>query len=64
MASSTEFIIDFRSPVLPYAPQEYVASDVDRLNNILRLYFNQLDEGLQGAVTAHNSSEALTWFMS
>ena len=60
MASST----DFRSPVLPYAPQEYVASDVDRLNNILRLYFNQLDEGLQGAVTAHNSSEALTWFMS
>jgi len=32
-----------KSPALPYAPVEYDRAYVDQLNNILRQYFNTLD---------------------
>jgi len=32
-----------KSPALPLAPTEYIQQYQDQLNNILRLYFNQID---------------------
>jgi hypothetical protein len=32
-----------KSPALPLAPTEYMQQYQDQLNNILRLYFNQID---------------------
>lgn len=31
------------APALPLAPTEYTAQYIDQLNNVLRLYFNRLD---------------------
>ena len=39
-----------RAPFLPVAPTEYDARYIDQLLNILRLYFNQLDNA--GPMTA------------
>jgi len=49
MATSTE---DNRvvAPALPTGPTAYSKGYVDRFNNILRLYFNQLDNALRNAV--------------
>lgn len=38
------------APALPTGPETYSRSYVDRLNNILRLYFNQIDNALRNAV--------------
>tara|TARA_R110000787_G_scaffold143183_2_gene256826 strand:- start:207 stop:398 length:192 start_codon:yes stop_codon:yes gene_type:complete len=62
--ASPEFTIDFRAPALPQPLQEYDRAASDQFNNVLRLYFNQLDEALRESAAAHNSSEALIWFMS
>jgi hypothetical protein len=40
------------SPRLPNATQEYDPRYIDQLNNILRLYFNEID-GLFGQLTAN-----------
>ena len=49
MTTSTE---DNRvvAPALPTGPTAYSKGYVDRFNNILRLYFNQLDNALRNAV--------------
>ena len=44
------------APALPFAPMEYQKSYHDQVNNILRLYFNQIDKlisqlSLRGAYT-------------
>jgi hypothetical protein len=41
-----------RAPALPYAPTDYNKQYVDQLNNILRIYFNQLDNILRELVAA------------
>ena len=38
------------APALPTGPVTYSKSYIDRFNNILRLYFNQLDNALRNAV--------------
>ena len=38
------------APALPTAPVDYQKGYLDRFNNILRLYFNQLDNALRNAV--------------
>ena len=38
------------APALPTGPTTYSKSYIDRFNNILRLYFNQLDNALRNAV--------------
>jgi len=43
-----------RSPALPVAPTEYSRQYTDQLNNILRLYFNTLDNFV-GQLTANGS---------
>lgn len=39
----TDLIKQFRAPALPHAPNEYNRNYADQLNNIFRIYFNQLD---------------------
>lgn len=34
---------DFKAPALPYPPMEYDRQYLEQLNNVLRIYFNQLD---------------------
>ena len=38
------------APALPTGPATYSKGYIDRFNNILRLYFNQLDNALRNAV--------------
>jgi len=38
------------SPNLPIAPVEYSQAFQDQLNNVLRLYFNQVSNSLNGLV--------------
>ena len=44
--------IRFRAPALPYAPEDYDSSSFNQLNNVLRLYFNQIDEALRNLAVA------------
>ena len=44
--------IDFRAPALPYPPTEYDKSTFTQLNNVLRIYFNQLDDALRNIAVA------------
>ena len=43
-----------RAPALPVAPTEYSRQYIDQLNNILRLYFNTLDNFI-GQLTSNSS---------
>ena len=45
-----------RAPALPYAPKDYDQRYVDQLNNILRIYFNQLDAALRNLVATTDSA--------
>ena len=40
------------APNLPLAPDQYMRAYQDQLNNIFRLYFNQLDNALKQTVLA------------
>ena len=55
--------INFNAPVLPYASPLYDPAYFNKFNDILRIYFNQLDEALRDGSTQVNS-ESLAWFMS
>ena len=44
--------IKFRAPALPFPPTEYDSSSFTQLNNVLRIYFNQLDEALRNLAVA------------
>lgn len=51
---------NFAPPALPLPSQVYVQQDQSRLNNVLRLYFNQLDNLLQDLTTAVSTAESIT----
>jgi len=44
------------APNLPLAPKEYSSRYIEQLNNVLRLYFNQLDNFTRQLNTATNTS--------
>lgn len=48
-------LIPPRAPNLPLAPREYDSGYLEKLTNILRLYFNQLDFALQQVLTGFNN---------
>ena len=49
-----------RAPLLPFAPVEYDRQYMDTLNNILRLYFQQLDNaGPSAASTQYLSATSI-----
>jgi|TARA_R100001163_G_C5062896_1_gene200059 hypothetical protein len=60
---NTNYGVGFRAPALPYPPEEYDRQQAEEFNNILRLYFNQLDTALRNA-TVSNRAEAVGWFLS
>lgn len=52
-----------KSPNLPIAPVEYSQEYQDQLNNVLRLYFNQLDNaGPSAAATRRGNGQVISAF--
>lgn len=49
--------INFRAPALPQPPQDYDRVSFDKFNNVLRIYFNQLDEALRNAMAIQEPYE-------
>jgi hypothetical protein len=47
---NTRYDVPFRAPALPYPPQGYDQQAFEEFNNVLRLYFNQLDNALRNAM--------------
>jgi len=52
-------LVPFVAPALPVSPQDYLAQDFDKFNNILRLYFNQIDGVTQRLVAESNTLYAV-----
>jgi hypothetical protein len=50
MATTTSRDINFKAPALPYPPDAYNAEIFRQFNNILRIYFNQIDNALRNAM--------------
>ena len=55
--------INFSAPLLPYAGPEYDRMYFDQHNEVLRLYFNQLDDAARYGI-AQEYSQSVAWFMS
>jgi hypothetical protein len=53
-----------RSPALPIQPDEYNRSQQDQFQNVLRLYFNRLDEYNIQSSTQQNGQNVLMWLGS
>lgn len=53
---ATRSIISPAAPNLPLGPQEYERRYVDQLNNVLRLYFNQLSNALAALFSTDGGS--------
>lgn len=60
---NTDYNIAFRAPALPIPPVEYNQRHFDEANNVLRLYFNQLDQALRSSRST-DQSESVGWFLS
>jgi hypothetical protein len=50
-----------RSPALPIQPLEYDQRQQDQFQNVLRLYFNRLDQYNIQASDDANSTNVLVW---
>ncbi len=61
--NTTNYGVSFRAPALPYAPLEYDQQATEQFNNVLRLYFIQLDTAIRNATTS-DRAEAVGWFLS
>jgi|TARA_R100001224_G_C3893493_1_gene105837 hypothetical protein len=59
----TSYDYNFKAPVLPIPPEEYSRLNFVEYNNILRIYFNQLDDALRSP-TLKEQSDAMSWFMN
>ena len=59
----TNYGVVFRAPPLPMPPETYNKASAVALNNILRLYFNKIDDALRND-TLNLKSEAVAWFLS
>jgi len=60
---TSNYGVAFRAPALPYAPAEYDQQQFEQFNNVLRLYFKQLDTAIRNA-TVSDRAEAVGWFLS
>lgn len=59
--NTTNYGVPFRAPALPYALPEYNQQATEQFNNVLRLYFTQLDTAIRNA-TVSDRAEAVGWF--
>ena len=50
-----------RSPALPISPVDYSKMQQDQFENVLRLYFNRLDQYNIQASMEQNSQNVLMW---
>tara|TARA_R110000803_G_scaffold206287_1_gene273473 strand:+ start:284 stop:469 length:186 start_codon:yes stop_codon:yes gene_type:complete len=60
---TTEYVVGFRAPALPFPPDEYDKLYVSEFNALLRIYFSQIDNTLRNTSIV-NKSEAQAWFFS
>ena len=60
---NTRYGIGFITPAIPYQPNEYDQQAFIQLNNVLRLYFLQVDTALRNA-TISDRAEATSWFLN
>ena len=60
---STRYGVGFRAPALPYPTAEYNQEAAELFNNILRLYFNQIDTTMRNSIIS-DRAEATGWFLS
>lgn len=58
----TDHKLTFNAPVLPLPPKEYNEAYFSQFNNVLRLYFNQVDNALRSPVLKEQS-DAMGWFL-
>ncbi len=49
MPDNTDYDIPFKAPALPLPPAVYEQRYFDGVNNVLRIYFNQLDQALRSS---------------
>ena len=63
MPENSNYNIGFRAPVLHYFPEEYDTQTMEQLTNVLRLYFNQLDNAIRNA-SSTDKADAQAWFLS
>jgi hypothetical protein len=54
--------INFIAPRLPTPPDGYDPQAFEQFNNVLRIYFNQLDDGLRKAAVSPET-QAQVWFL-
>jgi hypothetical protein len=54
-------LYNIRSPALPLQPEEYNRSQIDQFQNVLRLYFNRLDQYNIQSSNETNSNNVLIW---
>ena len=59
----TDYEVLFRAPALPLPRAEYSREEAMKVNDALRLYFNQLDEQFRKN-TLKEQSDAQAWFIS
>ena len=52
---------NLRAPALPIQPNEYDRSQMDQFQNVLRLYFNRLDQYNIQSEIQQNSQNVLYW---
>jgi len=62
MHDNTDYDIPFKAPALPLCPAVYEQRYFDEVNNVLRIYFNQLDQALRSS-RASDQAEATGWFL-
>jgi len=62
MPEISNYDIGFRAPALPYFPDEYDRQTMEQLTNVLRLYFNQLDNAIRTA-NSTDKTDAQAWFV-
>ncbi len=60
---NTDYEISFKAPALPLSPTAYEQRYFDGINNVLRIYFNQVDQALRSS-RATDQAEATGWFIS
>ena len=60
---NTDYNISFRAPALPLPPKEYDQTYFNSMNNVLRLYFNQVDQAFRNNKII-NQAETTSWFIS
>ena len=61
VTTTTELSRNFVAPALPVSPEVYSKAEFDKFNNVLRLYFNQLDNFLGRFMTSATTETPISF---